>query len=254
MLADLLPTTVFALLLIFARLGTALMLLPGFGESYISVRIRLLLALLVSLVIHPAVAPTLPPMPASPAALFLLVFGEVFIGLFLGTLSRTLMAALSVGGMMIATVTGLANALTNDPTAAQQGSIAGSFLSTLALLIIIVLDLHHLLLRGVIDSYQLFIPGQPLLTGDMSQMISRVVAKAFLLGFQIASPFIAIGLIFNLGLGLLSRLMPQMQIFFIAIPLQILIGLAVLMIALPAIMGWFIAGFQEFTLPFVGAQ
>lgn len=254
MLADLLPTTVFALLLIFARLGTALMLLPGFGESYISIRIRLLLALLVSLVIHPAVAPTLPPMPASPAALFLLVFGEIFIGLFLGTLSRTLMAALSVGGMMIATVTGLANALTNDPTAAQQGSIAGSFLSTLALLIIIVLDLHHLLLRGVIDSYQLFVPGQPLLTGDMSLMVARVVAKAFLLGFQIASPFIAIGLIFNLGLGLLSRLMPQMQIFFIAIPLQILIGLAVLMIALPAIMGWFITGFQEFTLPFVGAQ
>ena len=254
MLAELLPNQVFALLLIFVRIGTALMLLPGFGESYISSRIRLLLALMVSLVIYPATAPLLPNLPASPAALLLLIFGEAFIGLFLGSLSRILMAALSIGGMMIATVTGLANALTNDPTAAQQGSIAGSFLSTLALLIILVLDLHHLLLRGVIESYQLFIPGQPLLTGDLSQMVTRVVAKAFLLGFQIASPFIAIGLIFNLGLGLLSRLMPQMQIFFIAIPLQILVGMAVLMIALPAIMGWFIAGFQEFTLPFVGLQ
>lgn len=254
MLAELLPNQVFALLLIFVRIGTALMLLPGFGESYISSRIRLLLALMVSLVVYPATAPLLPDLPTSPAALLLLIFGEAFIGLFLGSLSRILMAALSIGGMMIATVTGLANALTNDPTAAQQGSIAGSFLSTLALLIIVVLDLHHLLLRGVIESYQLFIPGQPLLTGDLSQMVTRVVAKAFLLGFQIASPFIAIGLIFNLGLGLLSRLMPQMQIFFIAIPLQILVGLAVLMIALPAIMGWFIAGFQEFTLPFVGLQ
>ncbi len=254
MLTELLPTQIFALLLIFARIGTALMLMPGFGESYISARIRLLLALMVSLVIHPAVAPNLPALPPSPAALLLLVFGEVFIGLFLGSLARILMAALSIGGMMIATVTGLANALTNDPTAAQQGSIAGSFLSTLALLIILVLDLHHLLLRGVIDSYTLFLPGQPILTGDISMMITRVVAKAFLLGFQIASPFVAIGLIFNLGLGLLSRLMPQMQIFFIAIPLQILIGMAVLMIALPAIMGWFISGFQEFTLPFVGLQ
>ncbi len=252
MLAELLPAQVFALLLIFVRMGTALMLMPGFGESYISSRIRLLLALMVSLVVHPAVAPTLPDLPASPMALILLIFGEAFIGLFLGSLGRILMSALSIGGMMIATVTGLANALTNDPTAAQQGSIAGSFLSTLALLIILILDLHHLLLRGVIDSYQLFVPGQPLLTGDMSQMITRVVAKAFLLGFQIASPFIAIGLIFNLGLGLLSRLMPQMQVFFIAIPLQILIGLAVLMIALPAIMGWFITGFQDVMLPFVG--
>ncbi|NIA69432.1 flagellar type III secretion system protein FliR [Pelagibius litoralis] len=254
MLAELLPAQVFALLLIFTRMGTALMLMPGFGESYISMRIRLLLALLVSLVIHPAIAPSLPALPASPTGLLLLVFGEAFIGLFLGSVARILMAALSIGGMIIATVTGLANALTNDPTAAQQGSIAGSFLSTLALLIIIVLDLHHLLLRGVIDSYQLFVPGQPLLAGDMSLMISRVVSKAFLLGFQIASPFVAIGLIFNLGLGLLSRLMPQMQVFFIAIPLQILIGLAVLMIALPAVMGWFMTGFQEVTLPFVGPR
>ncbi|WP_420348798.1 flagellar biosynthetic protein FliR [Pelagibius sp.] len=252
MLAELLPNQIFALLLIFTRIGTALMLLPGYGESYISTRIRLLLALVTAVVIHPAIAPGLPPLPDSAAALLLLVFGEAFIGLFLGSLSRLLMAALSIGGMIIATITGLANALTNDPTAAQQGSIAGSFLSTLALLIILVLDLHHLLLRGVIDSYQLFQPGAPIFVGDISEMISRVVAKAFLLGFQISSPFIAVGLIFNLGLGLLARLMPQMQVFFIAIPLQILVGMAILMIALPAIMGWFLTGFQEMTLPFVG--
>src|SRR3546814_9286602 len=75
----------------------------------------------------------------------------------------------------ISTVTGLANALTNDPTAAQQGSITGSFLTMLALLIILVLDLHHVLLRGIIESYQIFVPGQPLLVGDISEMITRVV-------------------------------------------------------------------------------
>src|SRR3546814_6909670 len=68
---------------------------------------------------------------------------------------------------------------------------------------------------------------------------------AFLLGFQLASPFIAVTLIFNLGLGLLSRLMPQMQVFFIAIPLQIVIGLGIMLIALPAMLGWFITGFEE---------
>jgi flagellar biosynthetic protein FliR len=85
-------------------------------------------------------------------------------------------------------------------------------------------------------------------------MITQVVSKAFLLGFQIASPFIAVGLIFNLGLGLLSRLMPQMQVFFIAIPLQILIGLGILMLALPMMLGWFIQGFEEITLPFAGVR
>jgi len=254
MLAELLPNQIFALLIVFVRLGSAMMLLPGFGEAYISPRVRLLLALAVTVVVQPALPPVIPPLPASPTALLLLVLGEAFVGLFLGSVARILMAALSVGGMMIATVTGLANALTNDPTAAQQGSIAGSFLSTLALLIIIVLDLHHLLLRGVVESYQVFLPGQSILVGDFANMITQVVAKAFLLGFQIASPFIAIGLIFNLGLGLLSRLMPQMQVFFIAIPLQILIGLAVLMVALPVLLGWFISGFQDVTLPFAGLQ
>lgn len=85
-------------------------------------------------------------------------------------------------------------------------------------------------------------------------MITRGVAKAFLLGFQIASPFIAVGLLFNLGLGLLARLMPQMQVFFIAIPLQILIGLGILMIALPMLIGWFISGFEEVMVPFAGLR
>ena len=254
MLAELLPEQAFALLLVFVRLGAAMMLLPGFGESYISPRIRLLLALTVTVVVQPALPPVIPALPESATAMFLLIFGEAFIGLFLGSVARILMAALSIGGIMIATVTGLANALTNDPTAAQQGSIAGSFLATLALLIIIILDLHHLLLRGVIESYTLFVPGQSLLVGDISLMITQVVAKAFLLGFQIASPFIAVGLIFNLGLGLLSRLMPQMQVFFIAIPLQILIGMGILMVALPALLGWFISGFEEVMLPFAIAR
>jgi flagellar biosynthesis protein FliR len=253
-LAELLPQQAFSLLLVFVRLGSALMLMPGFGESYISPRVRLLLALAIAVVVQPVLPPVLPPLPASPAALFLLIFGEAFIGLFLGSVARLMMAALSMGGMMIATVTGLANALTNDPTAAQQGSIAGSFLTMLALLVILVLDLHHVLLRGIIESYQIFVPGQALLVGDISQMITRVVSKAFLLGFQLASPFIAVALIFNLGLGLLSRLMPQMQVFFIAIPLQIVIGLGILLIALPAMIAWFITGFEEVTLPFAGLR
>ena len=252
MLAELLPHQAFALLLVFVRLGSALMLLPGFGESFISPRVRLLLALTLAVVVQPVLPPVWPPLPESAAALVLLIFTEAFIGFFLGSLSRLLMAALTIGGTMIATVTGLANALTNDPTAAQQGSIAGSFLTMLALLIILVLDLHHVLLRGIIESYQLFIPGQPLLIGDISETITRVVSKAFLLGFQIASPFIAVALIFNLGLGLLARLMPQMHVFFIAIPLQIVIGMGILMIALPALLAWFIAGFEEVMLPFAG--
>src|SRR3546814_21103604 len=97
------------------------MLMPGFGESYISPRIRLLLALAMTVVVQPVLPNVLPALPESPFALFLLIFGEAFIGLFLGSVARLLMAALSIGGLLLATVTGPANAPTPHPPAPPPG-------------------------------------------------------------------------------------------------------------------------------------
>ncbi len=251
MLAELLPAEVFAILLVFVRVGAAVMLLPGYGEPFVSPRLRLILALLISLVVSPVLAPSLPPMPESAAMLLLIILGEVLIGVFLGSLSRMFMAALTTAGMLIAYMSTMANALTLDPSAAQQGSIAGSFLTIIALLLIFTLNLHHWMLLAVVDSYEIFIPGQVPPVGDFSELMARTVAKTFLLSFQIAAPFVVVGLIFFLGLGLLGRLMPQMQVFFVAMPLQIAVGIAVLFIALPVMLRWFIGGFQDNLLPFV---
>ncbi|MFQ5774569.1 MAG: flagellar biosynthetic protein FliR [Kiloniellaceae bacterium] len=251
MLDELLAAGTFAVLLVFVRVGAAIMLLPGYGEPYVSPRMRLLLALMTSLVVTPVLGPNLPAMPQSAAALTLLILGEALIGAFLGTLARLFLAALTTAGMVIAYMSTMANALTNDPSAAQQGSISGSFLTAVALLTIFTLDLHHLMLLAVVDSYQLFAPGQVPPVGDFADMMSRVVAKTFLLSFQIAAPFVAVGLIFFLGLGLLGRLMPQMQVFFVAMPLQIAVGLMVLVAVLPAAIRWFTVAFEETLLPFV---
>jgi len=251
MLAELLPAQIFAIFLVFVRLGAALLVLPGFGEPFISPRVRLLLGLILAYIVSPLLQPVLPPFPESPFALALLIVGELVVGLFFGLVARTLMSALAAAGMMIATVTALANALTNDPTAEQQGSIVGSLLSTLGLLVIMLLDLHHLLLMAIVESYDLFVPGQALNIGDMSDMISRVVSRSFLLGFQLASPFIGIGLIFYLGMGLLGRLMPQFPVFFVALPVQISMGLVILFFALPMMFMWFVNGFQDGLSPLV---
>ena len=245
MLSELLPAGVFSVLLIFVRVGASLSLLPAFGEAYVTPRLRLMLALVISLLVAPVLGSRLPAMPAQPAAVLLLILGEAVIGIFLGTLARMFMAALTTAGMVMAYMSSLANALINDPTAEQQGSIAGSFLTVTALLLIVTLDLHHLLLVAVIDSYTVFTPGALPPVGDFSDMMARMVAKTFLLAIQIATPFIAVGTIFYLGLGLLSRLMPQAQILFVAMPLQVMIGMAVLVIAMPAGLAWFISNFEE---------
>ena len=206
---------------------------------------------MVALVVTPVVSPTLPPLPQSATALFLIILGETLIGLFFGTIGRLFMAALTTAGMFIAYASSMANALTNDPSAAQQGSISGSFLTASALLLIFTLDLHHMMLIAVVDSYTLFVPGQAPPVGDFADMITRVVADSFLLSFQIASPFILVAQIFVLGLGMLSRIMPQMQVFFVAMPVQIGIGLTVLAAVLPAVLHWFVSAFENAYIPFI---
>jgi len=250
MLDALLPKELFAVLLIFVRIGAAMMLLPGIGEPYVTPRVRLLLALMIALLLTPVLSGTLPALPDSLALLALLVLGEVVIGLFIGTITRFFMAALTTAGMMIAYSTALANALTNDPSAAQQGSISGSFLTLVALLTIFALNLHHLMLQALVESYRLFVPGQALPLGDFSDTVTRVMARTFLLSFQLAAPFVAVAMIFFLGIGLLARLMPQVQIFFVAMPVQIAMGLVVMSLAVPYIIRWFASGLERTVLTF----
>ena len=245
MLAEILPEQLFAYFLVFLRLGAAMMLLPGFGDAYVPPRVRLLLALTTTLVVAPLLLRGLPALPASPTGLTLLVLGETVVGLFLGATTRMFMAALATAGMIIASTTSLANALVTDPSAAQQGSIAGSFLTVVALTAIFALDLHHLMFRALVASYEVFPPGQALPVGAFSETVARTMAETFRLSFHIAAPFIAVGMIFYLGIGLLARLMPQVQIFFIAIPLQISLGLVVFSISLPFAIRWFLAALDH---------
>lgn len=251
LLSELLPGQIYVFLLVFTRIGAVMMLMPGVGEAFVALRARLGLALVIALVAVPLVSPSLPPAPSEPISLAVLLFGEVVIGLFLGSIARILTAALGTAGMIIANMTSLANAMVNDPTAQQQGAIAGNFLSLTGLLLIFALDLHHLPIRAAVDSYLLFPPGAPLPAGDLSETVAQVATQSFLLAMKMAAPAVAAAGIFYLGLGLLARLMPQVQIFFIAIPLQIALGLLVLGLSLPIVMRVFLGAYEERLLFFV---
>lgn len=250
MLSTVLSLNLFAFFLVFARLGTALMLMPGFGETNVAPRMRLVFALGLSLVILPVVAARLPRMPADTMAFVMLLGGEIIVGLFLGTVMRLMMAALQVAGTVAASEMGLSNVLSPDFASSQQGAIASSFLVVVALVLVFASDLHHLMLAGVLNSYNLFNPGELPPFGDFADAISHAVARSFLIGIQMATPFIVVGLLLSIGMGILSRLMPQVQIFFIIMPLQITLGLLVLAAVLAAIMAWFVSGFEDMLAAF----
>lgn len=251
MFQELLPASVFAILLVFVRIGGAMLQMPAIGESNISARARLLMALALSFVVTPVLAPSLPPEPEVVTVLFLLLVGEFFVGIFLGALGRIMMSALLVAGTAIAHMSNLANALVNSALSQQQASIVGNFLSLTALMLIFALELHHLMIAALVDSYAIFPPGALPPVGDFSDLITQTVGRAFLVGVQLSAPFLLVGMVVYLLMGLLGRLMPQVQIFFVVMPVQIGMGMLLLMIVLPAMMAWFLGAFEDTFTPFV---
>ena len=234
----------YAFLMIFVRVGAALLIMPGFGEQYISTRVRLLFALSIAILLMPILMPAMPKAPASPMNLFLLVAAEAMIGIFLGSIARMLTAALDIAGFLIANQIGLSAAQAFNPALSAASNPVSSVLGMLALLLIFATDLHHMLLMAVVDSYSLFVPGQWLPIGDVAQHLSRVMSDSFLIGMQLGAPFIVIGLLFYLGLGLIARLVPQIQVFFVGTPIQIVLGLMLLGLSLTALMVYWLARFE----------
>ncbi len=242
---DLAPHTAYVFILVFSRIGTMVMLMPALGEVSVSSRVRLTFALVLTGVMMPLVQGEYAPMSANVPSVAWAVISEMLVGFFIGSMSRLIMSGLQVAGTVIAFQTGLAFAQNVDPTQGIQTALVGSFLSMLAVTMIFATDLHFLLIGAMRDSYVLFRPGDVLPLSDIVETAITIVGGAFRLGIQIAAPFLVFGLIFYLALGILSKLMPQVQIFFVAMPANIMLGFALLAVLMGGLMTWFLAFFEE---------
>jgi flagellar biosynthetic protein FliR len=245
MLEELLTLNLFGFFLIFTRVGTSLALMPGFSAGFVPMRVRLGGALAISFVMAPALIAGLPVRPPTIAAMAILMLGEFLIGLFFGVIARILIGALQTAGTLISYMSSMANAMIQDPIADQQSSTIASFLLIMATVLIFTADMHHVMLLAIADSYTLFIPGATLPMGDMVNVIGRQVADSFALGLRLSAPFVIIALTYYIGLGLLGRLMPQLQVFFFGLPFQIGLQIWVLAITISGIMMVFLQKFEE---------
>lgn len=243
---DWLPETAFIMFLVFARVGTMLMLVPALGDQRIPSRVRLGFALVFSLILYPLVAETLPQPGSNLVAIGAALAHEIAVGLILGGTARLITMAAQTAGATIAFQTGLSVAQTADPTqGGVQGAMIGNFLAVLAAVLVFATNLHHLVLAAIFDSYSVFPPDAPLMLGDAAEMALEVVARSFVIGIQMSAPFIVFGLVFYLGLGVLGRLMPQIQVFFIAMPANIAIGFVLIALLLTMMMGWYLVHFES---------
>jgi flagellar biosynthetic protein FliR len=245
-----LPAEIYHAGLIFLRIGALVMLMPGIGDAVVPPRIRLGLALMLSLCLMPIAGPTLPAMPDDLGAMGGQVIKELLIGLMIGGLLRVMLASLDVAGEVIAIQTTLAFSQTANPSEAQPGASVASFLGVMGLALIFATNLDHLFIAAMARSYTLFPPMKPMLLMDAATLAVQTFSKTFALGIQLSAPVIVFSVVFNVATGLIGRLMPQFQVFFVAAPLSVLLGLSVFALSLGMVALVWLQHYQVFMQAF----
>jgi flagellar biosynthesis protein FliR len=239
-------------LLTFARAGGMIMLLPVIGDAGVPARVRLAFALAVSLALVSVTTQFYPTVEPAPLELATLIAREATAGVLVGAMARLIMSVLETAGFLIAAQTGLAFAQTFDPGQGLQGAMVSTFLSLLGALLVFESGLYQLAIGAIAGSYTLMPPGGALPTADMAELTLSLAAGAFALGLQLAAPFMVFGLLIYVTLGVLSRLLPQLQIFFLAMPVNILVGFVLLMLFIGVIMTAFLNFFADQMRVFTG--
>ena len=237
---SLLPALAATFMLVFARVGAMVMLMPGFGETNIPVRIKLGIALLLTLIILPLHRAAYQVDLTSMSSLGVLMVHEIVIGIVLGATARVTLSALAIAGSVIAQQLGLGFVTAVDPTQGQQGLLIGNFLTILGVTLPFATDSHHLVIAALNESYRIFSPGEVMSSGDVAALATRAFAAAFKIGMQLSAPFLVFGLVFNIGLGVLARLMPAMQVYFVGVPLSIMIGFLIFAFVLTGMMATYL--------------
>jgi flagellar biosynthetic protein FliR len=234
-----LPTGAFAFTVVIARVGGAMALLPGLGESQPPAMLRAGLALAVAFLLLPAIAPMVPVVPEAGTQAASMIAAEAVTGLWLGWLARLLVLALPIAGQLISYMLGIANVLQPDPVLGSQATPIARLFELAAPLLILSSGLYALPLMALAGSYHLIPPGALVPAADSAETAVRATATAFALAMRLASPFLLVAIVWNVAAGLLARLVPRLQVYFVVMPGQILGGIALFgILAIALLTAW----------------
>jgi flagellar biosynthesis protein FliR len=212
-----LQESVFIGVLILCRIGSCMMLLPGFGSTRVPMRIRLLLAVAVSIAFFPMLyQPALSvAREVSAVSQPVLLVNEIINGVMFGLLARLYMIGLQFAATVLTNSIGLAptpGAPLDDTEAAPP---LVSFISLCGTIFIFATNLHLVMLRALLDSYDVVKIGAPL---DVSWHIDQLLAgleKTSMLGLRLSGPYIIYSIIANLAIGFVNKFTPQISVYFV---------------------------------------
>jgi flagellar biosynthesis protein FliR len=223
-----LPAWAFAFVLVLGRIGAAMTLLPGLGEASPPAMLRAGLAVGITALLLPGIMPLIPHVPADVPTVAGMIAAEVATGMWLGWLARLLVLALPIAGQFIAFMLGVSNVLVTDPELSGQSSALEQLFSLAAPLALLISGLYAVPLAALAGSYHVIAPGTLLPAGDGTELAVRAVGQCFALALELASPFVLAAIVWHVVIGLIARLVPNVPVYFVALPGQILGGMALL--------------------------
>lgn len=227
------PAQFVGFFLIFSRISGVMISAPILGDSNIPPFIKVLLTFIISLVFYPVVAaPNLGANPGT-AQLLLTTLSEVGIGLLMGYTVRLMFTGIGLAGEVIGFQMGIGMANIFDPTSQTQTSLVGQIQTIFALLLFITLDGHLLFIRSLAGSYQIIQAGGLVMTEGATKFYTAQLGQIFLVGMQLGAPLIVSLMVANLGMGLITRAVPQLNVIIVGIPFTIALGLIFLSAGFP---------------------
>jgi len=231
------PVWMTAALLVAVRIAPMFMLAPVLGGADIPIRVRIFLSLGFAVMIAAAAGPALVPAGASfsplasPGALIAAALSELLVGIALVFGVFAAFGAFLFGGRLLDIQIGFGIANVFDPITRSQGPLLGTALNMLAVVVFFSIDGHHMLIRGIVDSLQLFPPGRSLTELNPGAVVAQF-GVVFAYGLVIVAPSVIVLLLVDAGLAVSARTMPQMNIFIVAMPLKVVVGILTLALSM----------------------
>ncbi|MCO6187101.1 flagellar biosynthetic protein FliR [Rhizobium sp. L1K21] len=236
--------TVLVLIAVFGRVGACFMFLPGFSSARIPMQLRLYLAVAVSMALLPILWDRLyAHVQDAPTQFVSMVFVETAIGAVIGLIARFFVLGLQFAGTVITMLSGFNAPPASDILESESSNQVTNLISFGALMVLFSLNFHHVIIAALADSYQTLPVGGAFDTRKALVTLTDTLSATFMVMLRLSSPFIAFGFLFNVAIGFINKLSPQIPIYFISAPFQILAGLVLMYFGMAAFLKLFADAF-----------
>jgi flagellar biosynthetic protein FliR len=222
------PREVIYFMLVLSRVAGIFAALPVFGGRAVPMRIKAIIVFMITLVCFPTLSVALPLVPSDAFSLAMLVFSELMIGLTLAFITQIIFAAVEFSGQIIGMQMGLTISSILDPSRGTQTQIMSVLQTLFATLLFLSLDIHHMFIRAIMDSFKVIPLGGWHLSGELVNFMVMRTADIFIIGIRLAAPVMVALLLTTVALGIMARAFPQMNIFMISLPLNVGLGMLIL--------------------------